>query len=1131
MSTTIPDNQERLDALTPNESFIIQAPAGSGKTELLTQRFLKLLGHATTSPEEIMAITFTRKAAAEMRERIMMSLELASSDCPIEPHKKHTWQLAKIALDKNTKYDWDLLNNPNRLRIITIDSLSAMINAYTPILSHLGGSPNITEDASLYYQLASENLLLSCLKDPQHSESISTILINLDNKATRFISLCTQLLQKREQWLPYIIQSNQDRDQLRDQLEHALQIAALDSITALADCFDTTRWTNLRPLLNQAAEALSTDDPSHPLCDFITLKHNPSISLEDMPYWQVLVEILLTKNNQWRKKLDKRLGFPAKSAHKAPMLTLLEELQTIPGLKQALIALRHAPPFTYSNTQWKMLTALTNILPLLAANFHLVMQQYNIIDFTELSLGALRALGDEEEPTDAALHLDYHIKHFLIDEYQDTSITQHHLIQAITHHWQPDDGRTIFCVGDPMQSIYRFRNANVGLFLRTSQQGINQIPLTSLSLKVNFRSNRRLIDWFNSTFSEILPDSADIATGAIPYAHTIAGKSAEDEAVSYYAFLELQEQNELMVQTIRSIQKNDPTQSIAILIRSRTQIYEILRHFNQADINYQAIDIQPLAQQPEVQDLISLTRALLHRDDKIAWLAILRAPWCGMTLSDLLIISEHAQQLTIWQALCSSACINTLSPEGQRRLSPLHDALTKTIKNQGRTTLTHSVISLWRAIQGPQCINNQQRLTNCYDYLDFLQALEGKNIILTTEQLLIHVDKLYAQPNPSSDQPVQILTIHKAKGLEFDHVILPNLNHRPQTNDSQLLLWQERPSLAGEEHLLLAPIKSQQEQTDEIYNYLNFLEKQKLEFESARLLYVAATRAKRQLHLFAQLAQDEKTGKIKAPIKMSFLDMLWPSSQAKFIDTLTTSPTPQEQKQEQAQINLAITRLTLKHFPSAATINCNEPQKTDHITHTPTTQSISQTQLIGTIIHQTLEKISQLGIEQWQLFGISKERLIWSRGLRPLNLDSNAQQTCLGHIEKAILNALNDSHGQWLLCNTHTFCASEYAITTIENNKPRQLIIDRFIIDDSKTAWIVDYKTSSPLPEQSIEDFIEQARVEHHEQLNTYRLAIEAIHTQPIYCALYFPMLPRFINLTSINADPLNTSSNLETIS
>src|SRR3990167_3453767 len=122
----IDDEAERTEAIDPTHSFIIQAPAGSGKTELLAQRYLNLLAHAVKNPEEIIAITFTRKAAAEMRERIISALAFANEfPEPNENHKKKTWQLARSVLCTNTKNHWDLLSNPNRLRILTIDALSA----------------------------------------------------------------------------------------------------------------------------------------------------------------------------------------------------------------------------------------------------------------------------------------------------------------------------------------------------------------------------------------------------------------------------------------------------------------------------------------------------------------------------------------------------------------------------------------------------------------------------------------------------------------------------------------------------------------------------------------------------------------------------------------------------------------------------------------------------------------------------------------------------------------------------------------------------------------------------------------------------------------------------------------------
>src|SRR5690606_9992723 len=110
------DHVQRECALDPQRSFIVQAPAGSGKTELLIQRYLLLLSNVSR-PESVVAITFTKKAAAEMQRRVLEALDDARGPAPPEEHKRRTWELAREVRRKSAAGAWDLAENPRRLAI------------------------------------------------------------------------------------------------------------------------------------------------------------------------------------------------------------------------------------------------------------------------------------------------------------------------------------------------------------------------------------------------------------------------------------------------------------------------------------------------------------------------------------------------------------------------------------------------------------------------------------------------------------------------------------------------------------------------------------------------------------------------------------------------------------------------------------------------------------------------------------------------------------------------------------------------------------------------------------------------------------------------------------------------------
>lgn len=354
----VADLEARLRLLDPRYSFLVQAPAGSGKTGLLIQRFLLLLTQVK-SPEEIIAITFTRKAANEMRQRILQALEQAQSEQPPEdPYILQIWTLARQVLECDRTQGWQLLNHSNRLRIQTIDSLCAMLVGQMPVLSQLGALPSIADDATNLYQEAARRTLEEVESHHQTSDAIAHLIAHLDNQLQRLQHLIAALLQRRDQWLPNLIDlSNEPR--VRQQLEMALAWLVEEALEKLAEQAQSIDQAELVALANFAATQVITES-SIAACQ--SLQALPDSNLADRKPWEGIAELLLTKEGKWRKGITKREGFPSPSqfkdkqeqgqyqAMKQRMVTLLENLESAEDFRMQLASIRSLPASSYAET-------------------------------------------------------------------------------------------------------------------------------------------------------------------------------------------------------------------------------------------------------------------------------------------------------------------------------------------------------------------------------------------------------------------------------------------------------------------------------------------------------------------------------------------------------------------------------------------------------------------------------------------------------------------------------------------------------------------------------------------------------------------------------------------------------------
>ena len=1136
------DRAARAAAIDPSSSYIVSAPAGSGKTGLLTQRFLALLA-AVDEPEQCLAITFTRKAAAEMSQRINQALQAAANNTPpSDSYQLATYQLAQAALARSNQRDWGLLQSPDRLRVQTIDSFNRYLAAQLALETGLGDLPQPADNADPDYRAVATELLENFSDKPPTAEPIATLMRHTGNQEDIAVELLSKLLAIREQWLLGAYSSGAASQIGTEQARQLLAELARQALTSAT--------AKLKPWLDEllgyadgaAARLIEIHSESA-----ITALHGVTelgSEPEDLPNWRALISLLCTKETQWRKSLTVNEGFaPTYKQPKLQLLGLIKELANEP-LREQLAAIKALPDPNLVDHQSGIIQATLQLLPMLAALLEVQFKTHNRCDFTHYALHAHHALSElqqlqSDQVSELAMRLDYQLTHILVDEFQDTSQLQYQLLASLTAQWQPGDGRTLFLVGDAMQSLYSFRNANVGLFIRAQHQPVGGAHCQPLQLSSNFRSQRGIIDWVNELFVDLFPDHSDAGSGAVSYTPSLAERDSDnpvaDSAVSFTLCASENKDSaqlaeaEAVSQRILQLRKHNPSgtaqPSIALLARSRKQLANLFPVLQKHGIRWRATEIERLNETMVVTDLVSLTRALSSSADRIAWLALLRSPMVGLTLADLWQLAGDQRHDTPLLKQLQRDSWPELSSDGQQRLARCAPTIVAAWQARGRQRLDRRVESLWQHLGGPHTVAASDDLLNAEIYLEKLSAHLESNQILDWEQLQPILDKLYAKPD-SGHADIEVMTIHKSKGLEFDHILVPGLDRAGNSDKGDLLVWLEEIDDSDQVRHILAAKPSWLSEQDPLYTFITGRRKLKQQHEATRVFYVAATRAAEQLHLFASTAiKPAKESKNSAasglpqlakPAASTPLALLWGHYGADFQAMLERGEQRQNCSFADLQLlpsavriddaartpaapfwhRLAVDKLPAQPLPAASATNASA--------------GLSQldgnnllARKLGSALHRLLQQLAELEDKS----PAEQQRCIhaalptWHGYAR---LENGAR--LVEQFTQAAQQFCHCATLQWLL-KDHPQAACELKLDYWgSDGKLSSAIVDRtFVVDGER--WIVDYKSATPQPDESLEQFIRHQKEQYRGQLQRYGELFSAQEPLPQRWLLYFPLL------------------------
>jgi ATP-dependent exoDNAse (exonuclease V) beta subunit len=446
----------------------------------------------------------------------------------------------------------------------------------------------------------------------------------------------------------------------------------------------------------------------------------------------------------------------------------------------------------------------------------------------------------------------------------------------------------------------------------------------------------------------------------------------------------------------------------------------------------------------------------------------------------------------------------------QHILPPLQRALEK----RDRRGLRVWIEQAWVGLGGPACALESAWLQDAESFFQLLEQAEMDGIGLDAEWLEQRLQKRYMSGGDPASK-VQLMTLHKAKGLEFDRVIIPQLAKLPRSDGRQLLLWDEHSGPDGQRSFLLAADDHSEAGAPTLYNYLQQQRQQKTLLEGTRLLYVGATRAISQLLLTASLTWDEKKEAFRTPSSRALLSPIWSTFEQQMI---VHEPELVAAAADTLPGGQPLTRLRRGPPPALPPFDTVDKVGAEQDRNIPLRASNHIERSVGTVVHLALEELSLR--EALPTSVTEADRGRWRVALQREGLWGAALTEALEAVVSSVMQSLRDGGaGRWILSPEHEQARSEWALTCADEERgSRDLIIDRTFIDrESGERWLVDYKNSRPQDGETLECFAARESALYRPQLLCYRDALRTLGGQALRCALFFTALGHLHPVTELD--------------
>ena len=1113
------DQRARDRALSPGRSFHLEAPAGSGKTSVLLARFLGLLARVE-APEELLALTFTRKAAGELRTRVMQLLWERDEPGPgASPHERRLRELAQQVFARHGD-GAQLKLTPERLPIMTFHSFCAQLLRLAP---QEGGVPLdfqlLEEDEARWVkQEALEELRRRLNARPQGDpgrQALVRRLVRLNNDWGRLAGELQGLLARRDSLQEFLdlARVSREPEAYRRLLEERFQLVLLPALGGLAQGLQASELGAAWP---QFREALRGSPLGAGLPAAI-----PGAAPRDLPAWQAVARALLTKDGAPRKSFAPNLGFPADfdKARWSPWLQAIPA-QVVQGLKQC----RDLTPTGASEEEAAALQDLVILLGETLGIYRELCSRRRALDFIGLEHAALQLL-EVEDPSELLLRLDQRLTHLLVDEFQDTSQNQLDLLCRLLAGWLPGEGRTLMVVGDPKQSIYGWRQAKPRLF-RESREGLpcpnaTAIPLEPLRLTTNFRATRTLIAWANGVFGDTVMGAAGgeihfhaadpgpgAAAGPAPHLALFTGTDALEAREHEAGWLGRQ-----VAQAAATLKE---TETIGILLFTRTHLPVYLKALSDAGVAVKVREGMKLSGSRVAAHLHNLARALTRPADALAWAAVLRGPWAPQSLETLARVAQTPGAL--WLEKLRRVAARDDYP---RELLNLAASLSAAQVRTGRQPLAEILANLLQETEGWSGMaawEGPAGVANARAYLDLLQAAESGVPEATFLKADFNLKEAFQPPDPrAQDSPVEVLTVHGAKGLEFDRVFLPFLDWRPLGSEDQTppFLLEEIPGSRLHGLALARPYLKEKQSS--LYLLLRSLKNQRVLEEARRVFYVAVTRARQRLTLSGVVkANREPQGESPlAWLGQHYRQVVPPPGSG------TVWPGPEMGVESVGEFSVeagggaAPEPLELpdplEFQPEPAPYQLSHPSQLAVMEEAwqAGAEDPETSRLRGEIMHRALETLAQGGelpqapsvAAALRQEGLAPEA---AAALAPEILAELAACRQDPFLARLLAPGLPEAKSEWLL-------EDRAGPDTIRRGK-----MDRLVFDGD-AWWLLDYKTSRPPDPADWEGFIAREKERYRPQLLAYReMAAKAKGIAPpeaIRLVLYFTACRRAMEL------------------